>query len=363
MRALGALCCACFIGVQISAVQTQVMAAESVEDVVAILKAQDSQFDNVQLTYTMVGTNHLKDHSWKEFGNVESAADSSPKAMDLDYRHLDRMTIRGAEVSFLRTLDPQLASEQNPTKTMAWNNIGGVRTELVQYDPRFGSTPAKVEYSNHLGAVADGESEHRMCIEFAMGIGYGKRLKKIESVIADSDGFTLKGTIQLWNKDDSRCTLNIDRDYLVRKAVIDCNVNGNLTHIEADNRGVKRIAGFATPFAANGHYYRRWDGRIIDGQQKGTPKDSYQFDVIFEGLRFGLTDAEYTQDTTIVVPPGTLIVDPHGIAAARIMKEREGSGQRYRQYLIYGLLNAVALSGILGIFWVRSIRHRPPSPT
>ncbi len=341
----------------VSAVPTH---GEDAAQFLALIKARDAQFDNAQLTYTMMGTNKEKDYSWMEVpvpGQPVPERAPGPLVEDVAFRYVDQMTVRGAEITFHRLQNPDDISDKRPWTSMTWNNLDGVRTELVRYDEAHSSDKAKVTYEKHKGLIADGEAEHRMCIEFALGFGFAKRITEVQSLERTETGYALRGTIKLWNKDVSQCELELDEAYVVRSAVIDADVSGNLTHIEVDTSGSIEKEGFV--FANSGQYRRRWDGRIVNGERVGTPRTQHEYEIRFEDARFGLTDEEYKALSSIEVPLGTLVVDPDGMAAAKlnVMKSAEDLERAWSRRVVW-LVNAIGLTALLVVWWLRARRRQ-----
>ena len=148
-------------------------------------------------------------------------------------------------------------------------------------------------------------SRQRMAIEFVHGFGFGKRIKTIASDVRAGDTRAIQGTIQIWREDVSTFRIEMGDDLIVRKATIDCDVEGNLTRYEATTEGAIERQGFV--FARTGHFRRIALG--LKQARLAEPKVTEEFSAQFDDARFRLADGEYTFLIRMEVTPGTQVTD------------------------------------------------------
>ena len=150
-----------------------------------------------------------------------------------------------------------------------------------------------------------------MMIEFVHGFGFGGRIKTIDSLAREGDRRILKGEIQIWSEDVSTYRIELGDDLLVKKARIDCNVDGNLTHFDVDTDGAVERNGFT--FAATGHFRRTWMGNVNKTKypklRDTSPRVDKEFSSHFDDARFHLPDAEYQAFIKFEIAPVTQVND------------------------------------------------------
>jgi hypothetical protein len=259
------------------------------EEFLAKLRTRDEQFNKVQLIYLMRGTQTIKDYSWKfpDRDNVRPA--QLPKEYKYIYR--DDLIVRGDDITHIRKVIEPAAGEggiqmMRYTKTA---NIGGLRTELALEDAE--SNQGFVSSGDERSAGYHSESHLRMVIEFALGFGFGRRMTNVETMETTETGFDVTGRIGFGRTRDFPCSLELDRDLVVRRAVVDVP-NGRM---EVTTKGSQSQDGFI--FAKTGRM------RNFDGDKA---KDDYFID--YQESHFNLSDARYRELTTIEVPDEVEVV-------------------------------------------------------
>lgn len=158
------------------------------------------------------------------------------------------------------------------------------------------------------GLPVDISQEHAMEIEFGHGLGFGKRVKAIETIQRESSGWRIKGSIKIWWEDESQFSMLVDENLIVRNAVIESNVNGNLTRFEIETSGIASSEGFQ--LAQKGIFRRIAVGRLRDGKMLGKEEILKEFGTEFVSIKPFLTDAEY-ESLTDMTPSHGMQVEDH----------------------------------------------------
>ncbi len=161
--------------------------------------------------------------------------------------------------------------------------------------------------------------EQRMEIEFVHGFGFGKRIKKIESIVRAGNKSVLKGTIQIWLEDVSTFAIELGDDLLVKRAAIDCDVEGNLTHFDLTTDGAALQQRFL--LAKTGHFKRLTLGLNRDKKPTAKPIVDREFSSQFVNVKFHLTDQEYETLTKMEITPGTQVWDEIANKSYRVEKD------------------------------------------
>src|SRR5262249_29951643 len=149
-------------------------------------------------------------------------------AKPVSFRFKEQMMFRRPETTFVRDVytksllpsdaDVRFVSHQK------WSDADGLVREYFEspeHDDR--SMQISKGQSGPLGIVAAKRRE----IEFSLGFGFGKRIKKISSVRKDDKQLLLEGSIQIWLDDVSTFQLSVDQDLVVRSAVIRVEAEDN----------------------------------------------------------------------------------------------------------------------------------------
>ena len=288
-------------------------AVEDPEELLGILKAKDAQFDNAALRYT----------TWGEFTQEGFPAWKYPEIAEqigipkgtmygpskqIKFRYNEELVVRGPNTTFIRVLDPTLKldeSNKGLQRFQKWSNTDGLAREILDGDETHKDD--RIIQIHSSGAPVDLAQEQRMWVEFAHGVGFGKRIREIESLSAQNGKTIIKGTIQMWWEDTSQFAIAVDDNYIVRRAVIDSNVHGNLTRFEVTTQGTVERKGFV--LAETGHFVRRWMGMYRDGKKVGPPKVKKEFYCRFKDIVPNLSDEQYESLTKMEATPGTYVMD------------------------------------------------------
>jgi len=158
-----------------------------------------------------------------------------------------------------------------------------------------------------------GNREQQMFYELALGVGFGRRIKAVESVVKTDDGWRVTGIFQLWTEDQTTFELEADADLFVRKAQLRAVVHPRETWFEFANAGSVETAG-KRAFAKTGRLQRIYaahvppNGTRLDvGQSFGKIEQQYELEV--GSVDFELTDEHYAELSAIDAAQADSVID------------------------------------------------------
>jgi len=254
----------------------------SPSEILEILNDSDERFDNVQLKYK---TTEIR----KFGGSLAFGQKWYPPSESLAIYH-EEFTVRGEEATRVWELDPSLQAgpdelPSGPLPYQKWTNVGGPMREFVSTYP---SNHTKSDYSLDIYSAESSVQSQRMQIEFAHGIGFGKRILSIDKLEKNSDGnYELSGSIKLWEHDVSTYRLVVDDEYVVREAHIETIVDSSLNIFNITTEGTDRAAEILFP--KHSHFVRI-HSTIVDGKKIDWKKKTADFKLDFKSARFHLSD-------------------------------------------------------------------------
>jgi hypothetical protein len=154
-----------------------------------------------------------------------------------------------------------------------------------------------------------GNQEQRMYYELALGVGYGRRIREIESLEQSDTGWQLTGTIQLWSEDETTFQIETDEDLFVRKAHLHANVHGNETTFDFTSSGAIRTDG-QRPIAEKGTVKRVHVAYTpAGGERRDDGSIQYQYEVEVAEIEFDLTDERYAELSAIDPAQADYVMD------------------------------------------------------
>jgi hypothetical protein len=272
-------------------------------DMLKRLRERDARVDNVSLRLTVREPKRIDEQAEfdmdqfarRKFGLQRTERPASfPEPYDTTLVSNRVLTLRGKELMLATTWitdhhgHPQLLG--NP---ILWRRRAGREASLDtgQDDPVL-----------HIREVADDEptllTEYRMTYLFAVGVGYGARLKEVTLVERADDGYRVTGRMRLWIDDETTCELTVDRNLLIRKARLRANMRGRETTFEIETEG-QSGEDPSTAVASKGKYLRKNVVAIRDGQPVPVDDKEAEWAVETDGVDFQLTDEAYQRLTTI----------------------------------------------------------------
>lgn len=311
------LACVLFL-VSISAVSQK----PSPSQVLTVLKARDAQFDNYTLSYKRTELITLKDPALVLA--PDDAALDNPRLKEFVGKEVlrtygEEIVVRDLDITITAHLDPETAAFYRdvpvgigiPAPYTFKSNTEAKQRYYSGEDPNgLIAPPSHSGIMNQLmiypsDAGQDTTQEKLTETEFALGIGYGKRLVSIERVEQTEDGLEIWGEMLVWVTDVTTAHLVMDKNYVVRKAEITAlssDGGTNLIHIETD--GSARAGNLNV--AAHGHFLRTAYLNATPDTPHTTIED---YDVSFDSARFNLSDVEYADLVSLEPPDGTFIDD------------------------------------------------------
>lgn len=274
------------------------------------LKRRDAEFDNRSLQIDLIWIERVfpKAQIAKargaalRFGQpapAEESADSVPADFDQPHRVRQLLTVRESEVTLERVADLEKMKHPRfvalPNKGSRWSTVGG---EERSYSPETNSL-------HLMGKPKAGVLQSsQWMFEWCCGYGLAKRMKSIESVRVEGELIFIEAKAQLMDYDDTRISLELDRDYIVRHAnvVVPVQIGTGFNKYVVETTGTERPEG-SPPIAKRGHYQR-----IL--QPVGKSERLYkEYDVAFVNISTKLTDEQYSERTAIEPPDDVSIVD------------------------------------------------------
>lgn len=299
------------------------------------LKANDARFDNLELQYLKLTNHEIKPdrfHLSQSNKEVSKMPEDYWKPRIVKWASSCSFVVRGQDAVISYQAEPSLSEKDKYISAVPYSkdgNLNGIQYELVDQQLPEGA-PGKTDpnyekqlYIHKLHSPLAGLYDTRMAIEFVHGIGFGKRIKKIDSIEPDKTGWHITGDIKLWVDDDSRFEIELDKDYLVRNAVINANVKGNHTRFIVATQGAVPNAGLS--LASSGSFQRIWQPSQPQ-LAKGTKlKINEDFKVEFKKLTLHLSNDQYTQLTTFKIEPLMQVEDSVNNIHGTGMKRADGT--------------------------------------
>ena len=286
-------------------------AISSAQELLEVLQIKDAQFENSNLQYTTWGDFEEEViPTWKFPELAQELGIKNEKPKRISFLYNEQLIVRGFDTTFIRKLDPSIVEKEDHSKTrlmpyQKWTNIGGVSREITE---DFGSPQQDRIMDIYAGGLPVGIAlEQRTEIEFAHGFGFGKRIKEIENITQEEGKTILEGTIQIWWEDISHFKLTLDDNFIVRNAIIESDVKGNMTRFEIETQGTVERKGFV--FAESGHFKRISLGQYKDGEEIGKSKIKKEFNLKFTDIKPNLSDEEYRILTQMEITPETYVMD------------------------------------------------------
>lgn len=299
------------------------------------LKANDARFDNLELQYLKLTNHEIKPnrfHSSQSNKEVSKMPEDYWKPRIVKWVSSCSFVVRGQDAVISYQAEPSLSEKDKYISAVPYSkdgNLNGIQYELVDQQLPEGA-PGKTDpnyekqlYIHKLQSPLAGLYDTRMAVEFVHGIGFGKRIKKIDSIKPDKTGWHITGDIKLWVDDDSRFEMELDKDYLVRNAVINANVKGNHTRFIVGTKGTVSNAGLS--LASSGSFQRIWQPSQQQSAKGTKPKIIEDFKVEFKKLTLHLSNDQYTQLTTFKIEPLMQVEDSVNNIHGTGMKRADGT--------------------------------------
>jgi hypothetical protein len=216
----------------------------------ALLKARDAEFDNltvscghsrverIDVTRRIAGLSRLLPPQEEGHG-TDIALPASPPPFDGEIVHRVDLTIRGSELTLTRSTlsDPRtkyFGGRYQLSNQMIHSTVTGiVRTATSSGDSRWHLTKTTAPILPDNAILRE-----RRKLTLVCGLGYGRLIKRIDHVEVGADGLTrIEGTATLHDDDDTLFTIRLDRQHIVRSAVLDVDLGTHRNRIEVTTSG------------------------------------------------------------------------------------------------------------------------------
>ena len=246
--------------------------AQDPSPLLARMRANDAQFVRIQLKYSISGVLYSKAKLQPQ-RPVPEVNESAAKAMQstivkkIDFAEMMKRAEADAETKALAQLVEEsyrskwVANEYSYTERLLVNGklIAGMR--WIARDDVAGAPIGRWLSDNGdirlLSCIPADENDKKrwilekdvanrpinsiqeqwMWLQFALGVGYGERIKSVSAVTSEGTSKRLKGQLRVWWADISDFSILVDQDGVVRDAAIHCDVDGNITDIRATSLG------------------------------------------------------------------------------------------------------------------------------
>ncbi len=221
-----------------------------------------------------------------------------PPTYQQPHRLRYRVTYRGPEhtMRIIEDLEPRINKEfgSRPNAGFVWSNADG---ELTDYSPATGMGHKQTSYTGNILSVMV------RSFQWSCGFGYGKWITAVETIHVRDQTTVLFGTMRLLNDDETRCTIYLDQDWIVRKAIVSIpsRQGGSDGYVVITEGTVSN--GEAPPLAKSGRYRR-----ILRPQGKKFSIDD-DYAVSFAALSRPLSDEQYAAAIKLEIPPRAIMVD------------------------------------------------------
>jgi hypothetical protein len=265
------------------------------------LKDRDAEFDNRSIEAEQRWTERVSPRGQiasnrfnaRRFGQPDPGSppeDGIPPDFDQPHRLRRLLTVREPEVTIERLADLEKMKHPEyvaiPNKGCRWSTAGGVERvwSPETKDLRILGAPAEdgiLRWDAHM-------------IQWCCGYGFARRIESIDAVQPDDGVLTARGWMRLLGYDASQVELDLDRDLIVRRAVIKVPSKDGAGWNEylVETRGTVRPNG-CPPVAETGRYRR-----IL--KPAARPESVYQdYEVRFVAASAHLTDEQYERRTRI----------------------------------------------------------------
>jgi hypothetical protein len=276
----------------------------SSNELLALLRAKDKEFDNVRLDYEISGEVVKQPFpAWKYPGIAKTYGWENEKPRVVPFRYNESLIIRWPDVTFIR--EAAEGSSKSMLPYQKWSNTESKAREITRDGSKTRGNAIMTIRAG--GLPVDIAQEQAMAIEFAFGFGYGSRIKQIDHIREEGTGLKVEGSIQIWWDDVSRFELLVDDRYLVRQATIESNVKGNRTRFEVTTEGTVKSGSFE--LAKTGSFKRIALGMEVEGKLLGKPKTVNEFRTQFKAIHENLSDDAYRKLVAMDMEPGMQVID------------------------------------------------------
>jgi hypothetical protein len=277
-------------------------------EILKILQAKDQVFESAQLGYTVTGVAEFPpDVDWQnQNGDTRGASDKTEKLLVVYH---EQMVVRGPEVTFWRELDksvgetPSGKSVGRYEKTSNARGLGRSISRVWESGAK-GHSVYEVQPGGRPGSPL---SDYRAKIEYTLGMGFGKRITAIDAVRTNGENVVVSGKITLWWTDKSVFEIELDKDFIVRRAKMETDLASSVATYEIITSGTAGEGNFV--IARSGSYRHTVAEKGRDGKLTGNVGTVEQREVAYDAIKLNLTDDEYKKLIDFPLSPGTQVID------------------------------------------------------
>jgi len=270
----------------------------------------DARFDNLNLDFTKTGS------QWIEPSDFPDFIGTSPKNVPdkVSFSHHERFVVRGKELTRIADADPGFEDEDGAGYGVVphtrWTNRGDHVLDVQQGEDGRNCIVTHLPESRSYA----GTNRHLWPVQFALGFGFGQRIKSITSVEKNVAGLTTVNCIlNISDVHQAECEMTIDGDFIVRSASLkDVATDAGWRKYEIETKGT--ITAGAFRLAEQGSYaesivLRQSDGSLVE-------KPARSFTLTNVTVKSDLSDSDYELMTTFDIPEKHQENDPHGVLAS-----------------------------------------------
>ncbi len=301
----------------------------TLEEILQLLRTNDARFDNLDLKYLKIEKHDIRP---SRFNEQRWGEDISQKPKDYwDTRTVKwvrscSLVVRGKNMILASQFEPELSEKDKYVAPGAFFKEGiieGIRHQIDNMQlPDDSPAKQSPNYEKQYRVTREPPTwgrEMQMAIEFPFGVGFGKRIKSINSVTVRNGKRIIAGDIQIWAEDVSRFEIELDENGLVRKAAILSDVKGHRTQFEVTSSGAIRHGGLL--LAKSGTFKRSWQPSPEQMNRGAAPKLQHDFRLEFKSVTQNLSDEQYAKLAEFKIEPLMKIDDEvngiHGTGAKR----------------------------------------------
>lgn len=159
------------------------------------------------------------------------------KWMKSEYSYLEHLVVNEETVAGKRweSRDATQVSEMRPLRH--WISNQGIVKVLSAIPVGDGKRTRWILETETVSVPVNSVQEQWMWLQFALGVGFGERIKSVAQTAKEGSSYRMSGRIQVWWADESDFSLLVDAGGIVREAVIRSTVDGNVSELRATSAG------------------------------------------------------------------------------------------------------------------------------
>ena len=292
---------------------------QSPEELLASLKAKDQQLDNSILSYRCYEEAKIKLGMTPEEDKRAGLPFRNPEIRTLKGSIDCQLVSRGNEAILIGRLSKEQRDKERKelkadisTITAAaftkYSNVGGQKKMFSDYNYPEDSQHTCDYLIFPIDPDFDLMKKTQMQIEFAHGVGFGKRILQIDTFEKEENSQVhIKGKMLLWKTDITTFDLVVDQNLIVRKGKVDSHLRDAFYTIDINTSGTVNESGLCFPQSGSLVWYLY--ARDAEGNQVGERRIWAQSSIEFKGIKLGISEKEFKKLAEVYLPDGTFIQD------------------------------------------------------